>query len=61
MQQIILIYLNAKSNKYFFADESKLEDLDVMFADLIEEGNSVGAKLGSKSNQLSNWSWGACF
>jgi len=37
---------NAKSNKYFFADESKLEDLDVMFADLIEEGNSVGAKLG---------------
>jgi len=37
---------NAKSNKYFFADESKLKDLDVMFADLIEEGNSVGAKLG---------------
>ena len=38
--------LNAKSNKYFFADESKLEDLDIMFAELIEEGNSVGAKLG---------------
>ena len=37
---------NAKSNKYFFADESKLEDLDAMFAELIEEGNSVGAKLG---------------
>jgi chorismate synthase len=38
--------LNAKSNKYFFADKSKLEDLDVMFAKLIEEGDSVGAKLG---------------
>ena len=37
---------NAKSNKYFFADESKLEELDVMFLELIEEGNSVGAKLG---------------
>ena len=37
---------NAKSNKYFFADESKLEELDVMFSELIEEGNSVGAKLG---------------
>jgi chorismate synthase len=37
---------NAKSNKYFFADDSKLEDLDVMFSELIEEGNSVGAKLG---------------
>jgi len=39
---------NAKSNKYFFADDSKLDDLDVMFAELIEEGNSVGAKLGVK-------------
>jgi chorismate synthase len=37
---------NANSNKYFFADDSKLEDLDVMFAELIAEGNSVGAKLG---------------
>ena len=37
---------NAKTNKYFFADESKLADLDSMFADLIAEGNSVGAKLG---------------
>ena len=37
---------NAKNNKYFFADESKLEELDVMFSELIEEGNSVGAKLG---------------
>ena len=37
---------NAKTNKYFFADESKLADLDSMFADLIVEGNSVGAKLG---------------
>ena len=37
---------NAKTNKYFFADESKLKDLDSMFADLIKEGNSVGAKLG---------------
>jgi chorismate synthase len=34
------------SNKYFFCDESKLSDLDSMFNDLIEEGNSVGAKLG---------------
>jgi chorismate synthase len=33
-------------NKYFFCDESKLDDLDKMFSDLIEEGNSVGAKLG---------------
>jgi len=33
-------------NKYFFCDESKLSDLDSMFNDLIEEGNSVGAKLG---------------
>ena len=37
---------NAKTNKYFFADESKLADLDSMFADLIAKGNSVGAKLG---------------
>ena len=37
---------NAKTNKYFFADESKLVDLDSMFDDLIAEGNSVGAKLG---------------
>jgi chorismate synthase len=34
------------NNKYFFCDESKLADLDLMFKDLIEEGNSVGAKLG---------------
>jgi len=34
------------NNKYFFCDESKLGDLDSMFKDLIEEGNSVGAKLG---------------
>ena len=34
------------NNKYFFCDESKLSDLDSMFKDLIEEGNSVGAKLG---------------
>ena len=33
-------------NKYFFCDESKLSELDSMFKDLIEEGNSVGAKLG---------------
>lgn len=37
---------HAKKNKYFFADESKLNDLDSMFVDLIQEGNSVGAKLG---------------
>ena len=30
---------NAKSNKYFFADESKLEDLDIMFAELTGEGS----------------------
>ena len=34
------------NNKYFFCDESKLADLDTMFKDLIDEGNSVGAKLG---------------
>ena len=34
------------NNKYFFCDESKLADLDSMFNDLIDEGNSVGAKLG---------------
>ena len=33
-------------NKYFFCDESKLSELDSMFNDLIEEGNSVAAKLG---------------
>ena len=39
---------NAKSNKYFFADDSKLDALNSMFDELIEEGNSVGAKLGVK-------------
>ena len=34
------------NNKYFFSDESKLSELDSMFKDQIEEGNSVGAKLG---------------
>ena len=34
------------NNKYFFCDDSKLSNLDSMFHDLIEEGNSVGAKLG---------------
>ena len=34
------------NNKYFFSDESKLSELDSMFKDLIQEGNSVGAKLG---------------
>ena len=34
------------NNKYFFCDDSKLADLDSMFKDLIDEGNSVGAKLG---------------
>jgi len=37
---------NATTNKYFFADTSKLEELDTMFNELIAEGNSVGAKLG---------------
>ena len=37
---------DANTNKYFFADTSKLGDLDTMFAELIAEGNSVGAKLG---------------
>jgi len=36
----------AKNNKYFFADDQKLKELDGMFTELIEEGNSVGAKLG---------------
>ena len=35
-----------KTNKYFFADESKLDELNSMFEALIAEGNSVGAKLG---------------
>ena len=34
------------NNKYFFSDESKLSELDSMFKDLIEEGNSVGARIG---------------
>ena len=34
------------NNKYFFSDESKMSELDSMFKDLIEEGNSVGARLG---------------
>jgi len=37
---------NATTNKYYFADTSKLEVLDTMFNELIAEGNSVGAKLG---------------
>ena len=41
------INLNSpKTNKYFFADEAKLDDLNKMFSELISEGNSVGAKLG---------------
>jgi chorismate synthase len=36
----------AKANKYFFADSKKIKDLDILFAELIQEGNSVGAKLG---------------
>ena len=38
--------LNAKANKYFFADAQKITLLDDMFSALIQEGNSVGAKLG---------------
>ena len=37
---------SANENKYFFADISKLDDLNKMFEELIVEGNSVGAKLG---------------
>ena len=37
---------SANENKYFFADLSKIGDLDKMFEELIAEGNSVGAKLG---------------
>ena len=33
------------SNKFNFADESKLNELETLFADLIQEGDSVGAKL----------------
>ena len=41
------INLNSpKTNKYFFADEAKLDDLNKMFSELISEGNSVGARLG---------------
>ena len=41
------INLNSpKTNKYFFADESRLDELNEMFSALISEGNSVGAKLG---------------
>ena len=36
----------AQTNKYFFADSKKIKDLDTLFAELIQEGNSVGAKLG---------------
>jgi chorismate synthase len=36
----------AQTNKYFFADNTKIKDLDTLFAELIQEGNSVGAKLG---------------
>ena len=34
------------SNKYFFADSDKIQDLDAMFKALIAEGDSVGARLG---------------
>ena len=37
---------SANENKYFFADLSKISDLNKMFEELIAEGNSVGAKLG---------------
>ena len=37
---------DAQTNKYFFADNKKIKDLDSLFAKLIQEGNSVGAKLG---------------
>jgi chorismate synthase len=37
---------SANENKYFFADLSKIDDLNKMFEGLIAEGNSVGAKLG---------------
>ncbi|MDB4029952.1 chorismate synthase, partial [Gammaproteobacteria bacterium] len=36
----------AQTNKYFFADSKKINDLNTLFAELIQEGNSVGAKLG---------------
>lgn len=37
---------SANENKYFFADLSKIDELNKMFEELITEGNSVGAKLG---------------
>ena len=46
IEKLLIGHKVKKTNKYFFADESKLADLDSMFADLIAEGNSVGAKLG---------------
>ena len=39
-------FKDIETNKYFFADNKKIKDLDSMFIELIEEGNSVGAKLG---------------
>ena len=37
---------SANENKYFFADLSKINELNKMFEELIAKGNSVGAKLG---------------
>ena len=38
-------HTESNNNKYFFSDASKLPELDDLFAELIAEGNSVGAKL----------------
>ncbi len=39
---------NNSSNKYNFCDESKLPELDELFNQLIDDGDSVGAELGVK-------------
>jgi chorismate synthase len=41
-------FSNSSSNKYNFCDESKLPELDELFNQLIDDGDSVGAELGVK-------------
>lgn len=41
-------FSNNSSNKYNFCDESKLPELDELFNQLIDDGDSVGAELGVK-------------
>jgi chorismate synthase len=41
-------FSNNSSNKYNFCDESKLPELNELFNQLIDDGDSVGAELGVK-------------